>query len=56
MRKSNQKPQEPVVVYARLQPEDHAELKRREEITGATIAAQIRIIVHNALRSKGVVK
>jgi len=47
---------DPVVVYSRLDPDDHDELKRREERTGAPIAAQIRILVHNALRSKGVIK
>lgn len=39
-----------VITYARLEPEDHAELKRREEATGAPMSAQIRIIVRDALR------
>jgi hypothetical protein len=54
MSKKSKREQEPdlVVVYARLHPSDHAELKRREETTGAPIAAQIRILVHDGLRKK----
>lgn len=40
-----------IVVYARLREEDYEELKRREEKTGAPIAAQIRILVREALRA-----
>lgn len=39
------------VVYARLRDEDLAELRRREEEVGTPIAAQIRILVQNALRA-----
>ena len=45
-----------VVVYTRLDPDDHAELKRREAISGASIAVQIRILVHNGLRERKIIR
>lgn len=45
-----------VVHWTRLSPEDSAELRRREEMTGASVSAQIRIIIHNALTAKGKVR
>ena len=44
------------VVYVRLLAEDLAELKLRSRTTGATIAAQIRILVHEALRARKVIR
>ncbi len=53
MRKNRQEPKDPyIVAYARLRPEDHAELVRREAATGAPISAQIRILVREALRGQ----
>lgn len=54
MRKIRKKEQEAnlVVIYGRIHVEDHAELVRREETTGAPIAAQIRILVRDALRAQ----
>ncbi len=46
----------PIVAYTRLDPEDYDELRRREEKTGATIAAQIRILVREALHKKVVIR
>jgi hypothetical protein len=48
--KKRQKPLE--VTYARLEAEDADELRRREETTGAPMAAQIRILVHQALQAQ----
>lgn len=60
MSKARQVRQEPkgdyIVAYTRLNPEDYDELRRREGATGATIAAQIRILVHEALHRKAVIR
>lgn len=39
-------------VYARIDAADLAELQRRQLSTGATVSAQIRVIVREALRKK----
>lgn len=40
------------IVYTRVHVEDLAEMKRREQTTGATVAAQIRILIHEGLRAR----
>jgi len=40
------------VVWLRLDLEDFTELRRRQIVTGGTPAAQIKIIVHNALNPR----
>lgn len=53
MRKTSKKEKEPlIVVYGRLEGADYMELQRREATTGAPIARQIRILIHEALRKK----
>jgi hypothetical protein len=49
-------PEALVVVYARIRAGDLAELQRRESESGATVAAQIRILVHEALTGRRFVK
>ncbi len=41
-----------VIVYTRIRKPDLEELQRREVATGAPVAAQIRILVHDGLRAK----
>lgn len=43
-----------VIVYSRIRRDDHEEMQRREKATGATIAAQIRILVHEGLQGRTV--
>lgn len=45
-----------VVRYVRIAAEDDAELRRREERTGAKPAAQIRLLVHEGLRRRAVIQ
>jgi hypothetical protein len=45
-----------VIVYTRIRADDFAELKARETATGATLAAQIRILVHNGLAARKVLR
>ncbi len=42
-----------VVVYTRIPKRDLDELQRREGTIGATVAAQIRIFVHEGLKARG---
>jgi hypothetical protein len=52
------KPKRPasITLYVRIDPEDDAELSRRETRTGATKAAQARILIHDGLKRKVVLE
>lgn len=54
--KSKPKKDALVVAYVRIRAPDYEELRRREAATGAPVAAQIRILIHDALRARRVIK
>lgn len=45
-----------IIVYTRIRKTDLDELQKREQATGAPVAAQIRILVHEGLKARGFVK
>jgi hypothetical protein len=45
-----------VIIYTRIRADDFGELKAREAATGATIAAQVRILIHEGLTARKVIR